>query len=104
MSRTKWDRTDVSAYTETPGQWVRIGDAVGRSYTDCRDRYKKQIEGPNERVTGRWTKDEEKALTVAVKQAADELGRDVIDGEIPWPTVALLMGGKRTFHQCRVKW
>lgn len=26
------------------------------------------------------------------------------DGDIPWPVVAKLMGGNRTFHQCRVKW
>lgn len=95
---------DFSAYTENPGQWVKIGEAVGRSYTDCRDRYKKQLEVSKERISGRWTKQEEEQLKKAVKKATEDLGRDMFDGDIPWTVVAQLMDGYRSFHQCRVKW
>ncbi|BEJ16790.1 hypothetical protein CspHIS471_0601910 [Cutaneotrichosporon sp. HIS471] len=92
------------AYIDTPGQWVRIGDAVGRPYTDCRDRYRKQLEVSKERVSGRWTKEEEEQLKAAVTKVAGDLGRDMFDGDLPWPVVAHLMDGNRSFHQCRVKW
>ncbi|BEI85953.1 hypothetical protein CcaverHIS002_0602400 [Cutaneotrichosporon cavernicola] len=91
------------AYIDTPGQWVRIGDAVGRPYTDCRDRYRKQLEVSKERISGRWTKEEEEQLKAAVTKVAGDLGRDMFDGDLPWPVVAHLMDGNRSFHQCRVK-
>ncbi len=104
MSSLKWPSADNSAYTENPGQWVKIGDAVGRSYTDCRDRYRKQLEVSKERISGRWTKDEEEQLKAAVEKVAKDLGRNMFDGDLPWPVIAQLMDGNRSFHQCRVKW
>ncbi|KAF9782276.1 hypothetical protein BJ322DRAFT_1010319 [Thelephora terrestris] len=84
-------------------QWEKVSNRVGRTASDCRDRYRNHIQGREQRNSGTWSKEEEAQLTAIVKEMMAEKGKDV-DNDIFWGVVSQKMGGKRGRQQCRNKW
>lgn len=94
----RWTEDDdarlADAVNEMGNSWERIGTAVGRSATSCRDRWTKQLgEGKGQNKKGVWTEDEEELLRGLVAQWGAQ-----------WKIVSAKMGGSRTATQCRTKW
>ncbi|KAF5358953.1 hypothetical protein D9758_004747 [Tetrapyrgos nigripes] len=84
-------------------QWEKISLVVGRRAPDCRDRYRNNIVGRENRVTGPWTVEEEEQLTRIVNDMTVNKG-GTYDDEVFWTTVAQRMGNRRNRQQCRNKW
>lgn len=84
-------------------QWEKISERVGRTASDCRDRWRNHLEGQNIRRSGHWTKEEEEELTRIVSEVTILQGKD-IDNDIFWGAVSQRMGGRRGRQQCRIKW
>lgn len=76
---------------------------MGRSASDCRDRWRNHLEGQEVRRSGHWTKEEEEELTKIVTELTVLQGKD-IDSDIFWGAVSQRMGGRRGRQQCRIKW
>ncbi|KAL0573974.1 RNA polymerase I enhancer binding protein [Marasmius crinis-equi] len=84
-------------------QWEKISLIVGRRAPDCRDRWRNHISGNDERVTGKWSKEEEEKLIKIVEDMTVKRGGS-LDDEVFWGNVSALMGNKRNRQQCRIKW
>ncbi|KIP08350.1 hypothetical protein PHLGIDRAFT_104482 [Phlebiopsis gigantea 11061_1 CR5-6] len=84
-------------------QWEKISERVGRSASDCRDRWRNHLEGQDLRKSGHWTKEEEEELTRIVTELTVLQGKEM-DSEIFWGSVSHRMGGRRGRQQCRIKW
>ncbi|GAA5854488.1 hypothetical protein JCM9279_006626 [Rhodotorula babjevae] len=84
-----------AAVVEMGNSWERVGTAVGRAATSCRDRWTKQLVGgqPDKKKTGAWTGDEEEQLRALVQEHGNS-----------WKIVSEKMGGTRSATQCRTKW
>ncbi|KZV75088.1 hypothetical protein PENSPDRAFT_571935 [Peniophora sp. CONT] len=104
----KWteseDDTLKNAVLEHGEQWEKkVSPMVGRSATDCRDRWRNHVKHRNERNSGTWTREEEEKLTRIVNELKAEYGKDD-DNDLLWTTVAVKMGHTRGRTQCRMKW
>ena len=104
-------------------QWEKVSERVGRSSSDCRDRYRNHISHREVRVSGKpfmlhetnrqgtrrrfmigqWTKEEEEQLTRIVTEMTIEKGGN-LDDEVFWGKVSERMDNKRGRQQCRIKW
>ncbi|KAJ8086812.1 RNA polymerase I enhancer binding protein [Marasmius tenuissimus] len=84
-------------------QWEKVSLIVGRRGSDCRDRWRNHISGSEERVTGKWSKEEEEKLIKIVEDMTVKRGKS-LDDEVFWGNVSALMGNKRNRQQCRIKW
>ena len=111
----------IRSVDELGQQWEKVSVHVGRTASDCRDRYRNHIQGREQRNTGvtflqrtptpfnvenpqgTWSKDEEAQLTAIVKEMVEKQGKDV-DNDIFWGVVSQKMGGRRGRQQCRNKW
>ncbi|KAI3612161.1 nucleolar protein [Moniliophthora roreri] len=89
----------------TVGQsWEKVSLIVGRRAPDCRDRWRNHVHDRNDnRVIGKWTKEEEDKLIQIVEEMTVKKGR-TLDDEVFWGTVSDLMGNTRNRQQCRIKW
>ncbi|EME81533.1 uncharacterized protein MYCFIDRAFT_176821 [Pseudocercospora fijiensis CIRAD86] len=118
MERGPWtaeqDQALRAAHTSHPGQWSQIGDLVGRTGADCRDRWRLQLQHENA-VTGPWTVDEEEELLAAVEECIDAIktsitdtstsnNRDRLEALLNWTVVAQKLHGKRTGKRCHEKY
>ncbi|CAI9113501.1 OLC1v1014113C1 [Oldenlandia corymbosa var. corymbosa] len=84
-------RAAVEAFGE--GNWQFIASAIeGRTGTQCSNRWMKTLHPARQRV-GRWTKDEDKRLKVAV----------MLFGPRNWKKIGEFVPG-RTQVQCRERW
>ncbi|BGP37250.1 RNA polymerase I enhancer binding protein [Rhodotorula kratochvilovae] len=81
------------AIREMGNSWERVGTAVGRTPTACRDRWTKQLNEGREVKKGAWGTDEEEQLRALVGTWG-----------MQWKIVSQKMGGTRTATQCRTKW
>ncbi|KAI0089199.1 hypothetical protein BDY19DRAFT_985163 [Irpex rosettiformis] len=103
----KWmaseDESLRSAVQEFSQQWQKVSERVGRSASDCRDRYRNHLENSSSRRSGAWTKEEEEELTAIVNELKMQRG-EVSDNDIFWGAVSQRMGGRRGRQQCRIKW
>ncbi|KAK7060487.1 RNA polymerase I enhancer binding protein [Paramarasmius palmivorus] len=83
--------------------WEKVSVFVGRRAPDCRDRWRNHLHGNDNRVVGKWTKEEEDKLTEIVQEMTVNKGGS-LDDEVFWGTVSDLMGKTRNRQQCRIKW
>ncbi|GAA5898521.1 hypothetical protein JCM8208_004687 [Rhodotorula glutinis] len=83
------------AVVEMGNSWERVGTAVGRAATSCRDRWTKQLVGghSDKKKSGAWTGDEEEVLRALVQEHGNA-----------WKIVSAKMDGTRSATQCRTKW
>ncbi|KAI0787207.1 hypothetical protein BC629DRAFT_1582327 [Irpex lacteus] len=90
----KWmaseDESLRSAVQDFGQQWQKVSERVGRSASDCRDRYRNHLENSGARRSGAWTREEEEELTAIVNELKAQRGER--------------MGGRRGRQQCRIKW
>jgi hypothetical protein len=84
-------------------QWTKVSEYVGRTGSDCRDRYRNFLQIEKTRLTGAWTPEEVERLKTAVAEVQGHLGKDEKD-KIFWGTVATKLGNTRSRQQCRTKW
>jgi hypothetical protein len=83
--------------------WQKVGEVVGRTSGDCRDRYRNYLQIEGSRVLGTWTAEEEAKLKIAVAEVQGHLSKDEKD-KVFWGTVAQKLGNTRSRQQCRTKW
>ncbi|KAF9509854.1 hypothetical protein BS47DRAFT_1364955 [Hydnum rufescens UP504] len=98
-----YPNSPCSAVIELGLQWEAVSLRVGRTSSDCRDRYRNYVEHDKARSTGPWTKEEEDQLYKIVRSMTIDIGRNP-DREIYWSVVCAKMGHKRSRQQCRIKW
>ncbi|KAG7096766.1 hypothetical protein E1B28_004177 [Marasmius oreades] len=84
-------------------QWEKVSLIVGRRAPDCRDRWRNHLQGDEERISGKWTKEEEEKLIQIVEDMTVKRGR-TLDDEVFWGDVSSRMGNTRNRQQCRIKW
>ncbi|CAG8725689.1 577_t:CDS:10 [Gigaspora margarita] len=85
--------------------WVTIGNELGRMGTQCRDRWRDYVQYKNDKLRGRWTKEEEQKLINIIVEITGQNDADIsLDWGIPWQQVSSLMGNTRSPNQCRAKW
>ncbi|VDC04086.1 unnamed protein product [Peniophora sp. CBMAI 1063] len=93
-----------SAVLEHGEQWEKkVSAVVGRSASDCRDRWRNHVKHRDERTSGQWTQEEEDNLTRIITEWKVENGKED-DEDIPWTLVAAKMKHGRGRTQCRMKW
>ncbi|KAF0525045.1 nucleolar protein [Gigaspora margarita] len=85
--------------------WVTIGNELGRMGTQCRDRWRDYVQYKNDKLRGRWTKEEEQKLINIIVEITGQNDADIsLDWGIPWQQVSSLMENTRSPNQCRAKW
>ncbi|PVU92479.1 hypothetical protein BB561_003783 [Smittium simulii] len=95
-------------YERLGPRWEIIGRRIGRTGTNCRDRWRNIKQG-NNRQTGRWSPDEKKNLLLSVLKVRKENGFDpptINFGEdigVSWELVSAHVQ-TRNASQCRGKW
>ncbi|KAI0033343.1 hypothetical protein K488DRAFT_47937 [Vararia minispora EC-137] len=103
----KWtpteDETLVDSVLELGQQWEKVSARVGRTATDCRDRWRNKVAHQDKQTLGRWTKEEESRLTEIMKEMTAGKGKGS-DHDVFWTVVAERMGHSRSRQQCRNKW
>ncbi|PNS14383.1 DNA-binding protein reb1 [Sphaceloma murrayae] len=111
---TQEDDELKEAYEEKPGNWVHIGQLLGRMAEDCRDRWRDHV-GVPDKVEGAWSPEEEQALEKAIAECISRMrkeGDDTYAGvndadlepRVNWQVVSDILGKKRSRLQCRYKW
>lgn len=83
--------------------WGLVSAEVGRTKSDCRDRWRNHVSVRDTKNTGKWTPAEEEALRKAVKSVTTDKGRSA-DQDVFWSAVSKALGGSRSRAQCRIKW
>ncbi|KAL1646387.1 RNA polymerase I enhancer binding protein [Diplodia intermedia] len=75
--RGKWDPEEDQmlrvAYEKTPGQWTKIGEAVGRFADDCRDRWRNYLSCSETMASKRWHDSEVNELLNVVQDCLNTL-------------------------------
>ncbi|KAH7058749.1 hypothetical protein B0J12DRAFT_737379 [Macrophomina phaseolina] len=75
--RGKWDPEEdqmlKDAYAKTPGQWTKIGEAVGRFADDCRDRWRNYLSCSDTMASKRWHDSEVNELLNVVQDCLNTL-------------------------------
>lgn len=75
--RGKWDPEEdqmlKDAYAKTPGQWTKIGEAVGRFADDCRDRWRNYLSCSDTMASKRWHDSEVNELLNVVQECLNTL-------------------------------
>lgn len=109
------DQALRDAYARNPGKWSRISDSVGRTGSDCKDRWTKHLQY-RERATGPWSVGEEANLLAAVEDCLKSIKRerkndrdllrdiDRLESLINWRVVSDKLNGKRAADKCREKY
>ncbi|RXK36265.1 hypothetical protein M231_06469 [Tremella mesenterica] len=75
-----------------PGSWVKLGEEVGRSALDCRDKWQKVRVTWHDHIQKPWTEEETNKLNEAVKKVVT-VEKPMSDWD--WEMVARIMGGVR---------
>lgn len=77
MERGPWSAEDDTnlrnAYAAHPDKWTEISAFVGRTGSDCKDRWKNTVSIQDTMQLGPWSQEETVALTKAVDQSIKEL-------------------------------
>lgn len=75
--RGKWDPDEdqmlKDAYAQTPGQWTKIGETVGRFADDCRDRWRNYLSCSDTMASKRWHDSEVNELLNVVQDCLNSL-------------------------------
>ncbi|KAG8937077.1 RNA polymerase I enhancer binding protein [Tulasnella sp. 418] len=90
----------VAAHGE---RWKIVGPHVGRTGSDCRDRYRNYVKHGHIQNNGLWSKEEEDKLIDIVESMKAVTGSTAQD-DYYWTTIAEKMGHIRNRQQCRTKW
>jgi hypothetical protein len=118
MERGAWSSEDdtnlKNAYAAHPDKWTEISALVGRTGSDCKDRWKNTVSIQDTMQLGPWSQDETVALTKAVDQSIKELkkankeakglSRAELERMLSWAEVAKKLGGTRSAKRCNEKW
>jgi len=118
MERGAWSPEDDTnlrnAYAAHPDKWTEISALVGRTGSDCKDRWKNTVSIQDTMQLGPWSQDETVALTKAVDQSIKELkkanketkglSRAELERMLSWAEVAKKLGGTRSAKRCNEKW
>ncbi|EIW67613.1 hypothetical protein TREMEDRAFT_64204 [Tremella mesenterica DSM 1558] len=75
-----------------PGSWVKLGEEVGRSALDCRDKWQKVRVTWHDHIQKAWTEEETNKLNEAVKKVVT-VEKPMSDWD--WEMMARIMGGVR---------
>ena len=88
------------------GNWKEIGDNMGRMPEDCRDRWRNYVKCGENRVSNKWSEEEERKLRDIVTDMVAHIGDDnkLKAPTINWTIVSERMNGVRSRIQCRYKW
>ncbi|KAL1409128.1 RNA polymerase I enhancer binding protein [Vanrija albida] len=98
------DKELLRLYEQYPRQWVTIAETIGRTETDCRDRYDGQLMFKGKIEQGAWSAEESQKLVEIITAVHAELGWDLSARDTPWEVVSQRFGGTRSATQCRKKW
>jgi hypothetical protein len=118
MERGPWSPEDDTnlrnAYAAHPDKWTEISALVGRTGSDCKDRWKNTVSIQDTMQLGPWSQEETVALTKAVDQSIKELkkanketkglSRAELERMLSWAEVAKKLGGTRSAKRCNEKW
>lgn len=118
MDRGPWSPEDDTnlrnAYAANPDKWTEISAFVGRTGSDCKDRWKNTVSIQDTMQLGPWSQEETVALIKAVDQCikelkkankeAEGLSRAELERMLSWAEVAKKLGGTRSAKRCNEKW
>jgi hypothetical protein len=118
MERGAWSPEDDTnlrnAYAAHPDKWTEISALVGRTGSDCKDRWKNTVSIQDTMQLGPWSQEETTALIKAVDQSVKELkkaskenkglSRAELERMLSWAEVAKKLGGTRSAKRCNEKW
>ncbi|EJD36576.1 hypothetical protein AURDEDRAFT_117052 [Auricularia subglabra TFB-10046 SS5] len=103
----RWSADEDNAVIDAVGAlgqaWEKVSERVGRTASDCRDRWRNHLHNRDSRNMGVWTPAEEADLTRIVREMTLDQGKTA-DSDIFWTEVARRMDNRRSRQQCRVKW
>ncbi|KAH6643642.1 hypothetical protein C7974DRAFT_1991 [Boeremia exigua] len=116
--RGRWSQDEDEQLEELtnlhPGQWKLIATQLNRRELDAYNRWKDYVRHGENRLTKRWTDDEEESLVRVlslvcqrVEDLRAELGQPPLDDYQPiinWHEVCREMGDTRSRLQCQSKW
>jgi hypothetical protein len=119
MERGAWSPEDDAslrkAHAAHPDKWTEISALVGRTASDCKDRWKNTVSIQETLQLGPWSQDETAALVKAVETCIKELkkankeetkglSRAELERMLSWSEVAKKLGGTRSAKRCNEKW
>lgn len=118
MERGPWRPEDddalKKAYTGSPDKWTEISALVGRTASDCKDRWKNTVSIQDTMQVGPWSQEEISSLIKAVDACVRELqkakkeyrglDRAELERMLSWAEVAKKLGGTRSAKRCNEKW
>lgn len=118
MERGPWSAEDdidlKNAYTTHPDKWTEISALVGRTASDCKDRWKNTVSIQDTMQIGPWSQEETSSLINAVDTCIRELlkakkeykglDRAELERMLSWAEVAKKLGGTRSAKRCNEKW
>jgi hypothetical protein len=118
MERGPWSADDDeslrNAHAAHPDKWTEISALVGRTASDCKDRWKNVVSIQDTMQIGPWSQEETVALVNAVDNTVKELkkankdnkrlSRAELESMLSWPEVAKKLDGTRSAKRCNEKW
>ncbi|KAI8459883.1 hypothetical protein BY996DRAFT_4528277, partial [Phakopsora pachyrhizi] len=103
------DQDLLKLHNENGGSWTLISQGIGRSATDCRDRWRDFVSLRGKRRSGHWSSQEEMTLINILEKAINQdFSKPLREGKIfkcdgLWNWASKQMGGRRSRIQCREK-